>query len=222
MFTCLSTLTIYWNQILLISLLMNSPNPNTFNGLISTLQLSKLDFKFMDVILHARKFISSIFYCNQSISMEQLEFESGSTFANFINLFILLFLYQLLLILLKVMKWLDDKIETFSFVKYFHKTINTSFYIFVMKLTLTFMLVNWISELMNQINSNPNGSKLSYISSDILLILIILIIVFQHKFNSPSTVLSSESVISHERMTLIKMALSALWFALKDLFGISK
>ena len=211
------SLVIYINQSLLILCLFESTVSNNFLNFMSILQLSKLDFKLLDVIFYARNFVNSNFYDIQYVNMKILSFASGSTFANFINLLFVLITLLLIFAVFKIIKKPDVDSEITSWINHVIKLVNFSLFVSIFKLSSWFIVMNWLSELFNQfVLDSRKGDMLSYTISDFILILILFLILFQHKFKPKYSVFSSQLIIENDRINLIKMSLFALWFILKD------
>ena len=99
-----SKLTILTNQMLLISCLFSRSPSNDMLDFLSILQLTKMDLKFLDLIFRSRSFMNSLFYKKQFVSLNQFNFETGSTMANFCNLLYFLLAYFIILLLWKLIR----------------------------------------------------------------------------------------------------------------------
>ena len=211
------SLVVYINQSLLILCLFESAVSTNFLNFMSILQLSKLDFKFLDLIFYARNFVNSSFYDIQYVNMKILSFASGSTFANFINLLFVLIVLLLIFAVFKIIKKPDVDSEITSWINRLIKFANFSLFVSIFKLSSWFIMMNWLSELFNQfVLDISKGDMLSYTISDFILIMILLLILFQHEFKPKYSVFSSQIIIENDRINLIKMSLFALWFILKE------
>ena len=214
------SLAIYINQSLLILCLFESSVSNNFLNFMSILQLSKLDFKFLDLIFYTRNFVNSSFYDIQYVNMKIFSIASGSTFANFINLLFVLIVLLLIFAVFKIIKKPDVDSEITSWINRLIKIVNFSLFVSIFKLSSWFIVMNWLSELFNQfVLDSRKGDILSYAISDFILILILLLILFEHKFRPKYSVFSNQLIIENDRINLIKMSLFALWFILKESWG---
>ena len=211
------SLVVYTNQSLLLWCLMEFSVSNNFLNFLSVLQLTKMDFKFLDLIFNSRNAIDSVFYKEQFVSMKELNFDSGSTFANFINLFFLFIIGCILLSLFKLIKKPDVESKTTSYLSYFHKLFDATIFVSVFKLSSAFIMMNWFSEFLNQINLNSEkGDIFSYTICDFIMILLLILALFIHKFKPSNSIFTSEFLISYERFNIIKMYLFSLLFIFQN------
>ena len=149
----ISHLVVYTNQTMLILLLISDAQSSNLTNFMSALQLVKLDLKFLDNILNLRSAINSMFYKEQYTNIQSLNFESGSTFANYSNALLVCFVFLVLyFIALAVKRW-ENKSEINVFTKYIDAHVKLQVYITYVKLCFNIILINCISELMNQIPS---------------------------------------------------------------------
>ena len=210
-------LVIYSNQIWLFALLMRNQLSTNLINFLSVLQWTKLDLKFLDVVLNLRQIVDSKFYDAQFTDLRNLNLSSGSTFANYINLIVLFAIVEFFILLLAFVRRTSPKDEIQNFIAYLNKFINPSIFISVLKLGSGFILLNWFSELFNQIAFGLyNGDILSYIFADLLIILMLWILLFHKKLNEGSILPKAKFLFKHERLNLVKMALIVLCFLLKD------
>ena len=95
-------LVIFVNQILLLSVVFDGIPSNAMSDFLSILQIMKIDLKFLDSLFYSRLFVNSQFYSDQFVDMSQFSFDSGSTLANFCNLFYILLLFLTLFAFIKL------------------------------------------------------------------------------------------------------------------------
>ena len=124
---------------------------------------------------------------------------------------------MLIFAVFKIIKKPDIDSEITSWINHIIKFANFSLFVSIFKLSSWFIVMNWFSELFNQlVLDSSKGDILSYTISDFILILTPLLILFQHKFKPKYSVFSSQLLIENDRINLIKMNLFALWFILKE------
>ena len=212
------TLVIYINQIMLISWLINYSVSSSMMSFLSILQITKLDLKFLDSVFNSRNAINSLFYTIQYTNMKSINFESGSVFANFFNCFIMSSIYLIICMLgFMIVRW-EKKSDINILSKYIEIYFNLKIYASFFKLCFTFILVNCISELLNQITLDESlGDMLSYTMSDVMLFVLICIIIFCHKFKPNKSIFITENIIRHDRLNLLKLSIYAVIFILKDI-----
>ena len=217
------TLVVYLNQIMMISWLISSSVSSDMIHFLSILQIIKMDLKFLDILFHARDKINSQFYKIQLFQMRYINFESGSTFANFINYFIMSAVFGIIFLAgVLVIKW-EKKNEINVLSKFFKNYINLKVYASSLRLCFIFMWVNWFSELLNQITlRNNQGDILSYSISDSLLFILICILLFTHMFNPAKSIFNSVSIINNDRANLLKLAIYAVIFTFNDISKLLK
>ena len=161
---------------------MNKSVSTNLTKFLTILQFFKFDWKFFNLIFNLRISINSIFYDVQYTDMSKLNFSSGSTFANYINLMVLFVIVGLIILLLKLFKRLSSKDDIHNAIVYLNKVVNVSIFISILKLAIGFIFLNWFSELMNQITlSSSEGDVFSYTLTDLLIIFIFWIIISQQK-----------------------------------------
>ena len=174
---------IFINQTLLMSWLIHQSPSSDMKIFLSIIQTSKLDFKFLDKIFWSRQLMSKLFYDIQSIPLNNINFVSGSTFANFWNLFYMLFLLWIVMLTFKLSKnWVrDSKINIITL--YIQKYLNPNSFVVFVKLSMPFIFVNIISEVINQFKLSSDESDFkSYILSYTLLIIYFLIVFISSKY----------------------------------------
>ena len=99
------------NQICLLLCLFQTLTSNKLLEFLSVLQLVKLDLKILDDLFYLRTPVNSIFYQAQFTSLSSIWFESGATFANFINLLVVMIFVLIAVYLLKLCKIKDADSE---------------------------------------------------------------------------------------------------------------
>ena len=206
-------LVIYLNQTMLISWLMSTYLSNDMINFLSILQISKFDLKPLDAIFNARTLVNSLFYKEQYTSLQTLNFESGSTFANFLNTAIVSLIFWTVYWLgMLIVNW-EKKAEINVFTKYIQRYLTFITYVSLFKFSFTFVLLNWISELINQISlSESEGDMFSYTITDVLLLIIVLYFIFFHRFKPEKTIFLSETILLYNRVLFIKFTIYSAAF----------
>ena len=216
-------LAICINQVWLLIWTLSSTLSSDLINFLSVLQLLKLDLKFLDVIFNTRSLISSLFYNEQYKDMHILNFESGSTiwnYFNFIIVFSLLLLYSYL-IRFCLNKW-KIKIRDL-WTKLLLWDFNFFSFVTITKLAYSFILINWLSELVNQIVlENSRSDYSSYVLSDIILLLLILTCLFRNKFISYNSIFVHETVLFHDKIYMIKISVYSIVFTFNDSWKYSR
>ena len=211
------------NQVLLLGCLFNNSHSNDMLDFISILQLTKLDLKFLDQIFYSRSFVNSLFCIDQFVGMNQFDLDSGSTFANFCNLFYIFIAFLLIILLKKFIEIWRIRINIKLWKLWIDSVLILVSFISIIKAWLLFLLLNWFSEIFIQINTKFNQNALiSYAISDGIIVIYFLIIIFAYKFKSLWSIFSDESIVSHERLYQAKLLLIGLWFASKKLMEFLK
>ena len=206
-------LVVYLNQTMLIAWLMSTSLSNDMVNFLSILQISKFDLKPLDAIFNARTFVNSLFYKEQYTSLQTLNFESGSTFANFLNTAIVSLIFWAVYWLGKLIVNWEKKAEINVFTKYIQRYLTFITYVSLFKFCFTFVLLNWISELVNQISlSESEGDMFSYTITDVLLLIIVLYFIFFHRFKPDKTIFLSESILLYNRVLFIKLSIYSAAF----------
>ena len=77
---------ILYNQLILFFCLMNSQATGNLNEILNSIQYAKFDLKFMDYVFYSRNSVNNYFWTSQQRDLSIFNFDSGSTFANYINL----------------------------------------------------------------------------------------------------------------------------------------
>ena len=109
------SVVIYSNQIWLFALLMRNQLSANLINFLSVLQWTKLDFKVLDVILNLRHIVDSKFYDAQFTDLRSLNFSSGSTFANYINLIVLFAIVEFFILLFVFVRRTNPRDEIQNF-----------------------------------------------------------------------------------------------------------
>ena len=217
----ISQLVIYSNQTMLILLLICDAQSSNMIKFMSALQLVKLDLKIFDNILNLRSAINSVFYKEQYTSMQSLNFESGSTFANYSNALLVCFIFLVLYFIALAVKSWEKKSEINVLTKYIDAHIKLHVYITYVKLCFCIFLINCVSELMNQITlDDAHGDFKSYVFSDTLLIIVIwcMFVTFDSKLNK--SIFKNKSM--HMKVNLAKMLVYSFAFAFRNSWRFAK
>ena len=217
----ISHLVIYSNQTMLILLLISDAQSSNLTNFMSALQLVKLDLKFLDNILNLRHTINYVFYKEQYMNMHGLNFESRSTFANYSNaLFVWFILLAIYFIALAIKCW-EKKSEIDVLTKYINAHAKLNIYIAYVKLCFSIVLINCVSELMNQISlDDAHGDFKSYIFSDDLLIIAIWCMFVSFDSKLSKSIFKNKSM--HTKANLAKMLVYSFAFAFRNSWKYAK
>ena len=217
----ISHLVIYSNQTMLILLLINDVQSSNLTNFMSALQLVKLDLKFLDNILNLRSDINSVFYKEQYTNMQSLNFESGSTLANYSNALLVCFVFLVLYFIALAVKSWEKRSEINVLTKYIDAYVKLHVYITYVKLCFCIFLINCVSELMNQITlDDAHGDFKSYVFRDTLLIIVIwcMFVTFDSKLNK--SIFKNKNM--HMKANLAKMLVYSFAFAFRNSWKFAK
>ena len=216
----ISHLVIYSNQAMLILLLISDTQSSNLANFMSALQLVKLDLKFLDSILNLRSIINSVFYKEQYTNMQSLNFESGSTFANYSNALLVCFVFLVLYFIALAVKCWENKLEINVLTKYINVHVKLQVYITYVKLCFSIILINCISELINQITLDEHGDFKSYIFCDVLLIIAIWWMFVSSDSKLSKSIFKNKSM--HTKVNLAKMLVYSFAFTFRNSWRFSK
>ena len=151
---------ILYNQLILFFCLMNNRATGNLNEILNSIQYTKFDLKFMDYVFYSRNSVNNYFWTSQQRDLSIFNFDSGSTFANYINL---AFIILIMIIISALASMLKDykRILFLSVIWELWLKIfgNIKVYFIIFLMSLHYVWLNLISELLYIISSASNHSN---------------------------------------------------------------
>ena len=155
---------------------------NDYYDFLNGFQFASLSFRDFDKIIFIRPYLVSWLGSSNFWSVYNLHYDSGSVLANFLNFFILIGILSLFRTVSYLLKRRSRNSKNESLYTKAHSiVIKLAPVEFLFDIALMNIFLNWITELISQLTFSQLDRWFSYITSDIILALIIAYKVLYYK-----------------------------------------